>query len=93
MIIRVVASASLAVCIAAPACFAATVTPREARAGKVTACSKYGSQCYTAKLVRTPVGWKMRLKGGTLIHCEVTCDDTLRRATVDFWEDQRERAR
>jgi hypothetical protein len=93
MIIRVAASAGLAICIAAPACYAAAVTPREMRTGKVTACSKYGAQCYTAKLVRTPVGWKMRLKGGTLIHCEVTCDDTLRRATVDFWEDQRERAR
>jgi len=69
------------------------VTPREIRAGKVTICSSYGRNCYTAKLVRSPVGWKMRLKGGTLIDCGVTCDDTLRRATVDFWQDQRERSR
>ena len=93
MIIRVTACASLAICIAAPPSYAGAVTPRENRTGKVTACSHYGSQCYTAKLVRSPVGWKMRLRGGTLIHCEATCEDTLRRATVDFWEDQRERAR
>jgi hypothetical protein len=68
------------------------VTPRQIREGKVTACSSYGSKCYTAKLVRSPVGWKMRLNGGTLIDCGVTCQDTLRRETIDFWEDQRERA-
>lgn len=72
---------------------ASPVTPREVREGKVTACSSYGSNCYTAKLVRSPVGWKMRLKGGTLIHCGATCRDTLRIETVDFWHDQRERNR
>lgn len=72
---------------------ASPVTPREIREGKVTACSKYGSKCYTAKLVRSPVGWKMRLKGGTLVDCSETCRDTLRRETVDFWHDQRERNR
>jgi hypothetical protein len=69
------------------------VTPREIKEKKVTACSSYGSKCYTANLVRSPVGWKMRLKGGTLIDCGVTCADTLRRETVDFWHDQRERSR
>lgn len=72
---------------------ASPVTPREIREGKVTACSQYNFDCYTAKLVRSPVGWKMRLKGGTLIHCGVTCRDTLRVETIDFWEDLRERAR
>ncbi|OYW57273.1 MAG: hypothetical protein B7Y80_12330 [Hyphomicrobium sp. 32-62-53] len=72
---------------------ASPVTPREIREGKVTACSSYGSDCYTAKLVRSPVGWKMRLKGGTLVDCSATCRDTLRRETVDFWHDQRERNR
>jgi hypothetical protein len=84
--------AALSVAYALPA-LASPVTPREIREKKVTACSKYGSQCYTAKLVHSRVGWKMRLKGGTLIDCGVTCDDTLRRATVDFWHDQRERSR
>jgi hypothetical protein len=93
MIIRALAAAALAITIAAPACQPEAVTPREKREGKVSVCSKYGSECYTAKLIRSPVGWKMRLKGGTEIHCGVTCDDTLRRATVDFWEDQRERSR
>ena len=71
----------------------AAITAKEKRAGKVTACSQYGTACYTAPLVRSPVGWKLRLKGGTLIDCGVTCEDTLRRATVDFWEDQREKTR
>lgn len=72
---------------------AGAVTPRQMREGKVTACSSYDSRCYTAGLVRSPVGWQLRLQSGTLIDCGVTCDDTLRRATVDFWEDQRERSR
>jgi hypothetical protein len=85
----------LAVLASVPAPVAAqdsAVTPRQVREGKVTACSSYGHKCYTAKLVRSPVGWKMRLKGGTLIDCSVTCQDTLRIQTVDFWQDQRERA-
>ena len=85
---------AVAVLFAVPVPLAAqdsAVTPRQIREGKVTACSSYGHKCYTAKLVRSPVGWKMRLNGGTLIDCSVTCQDTLRIETVDFWQDQRER--
>lgn len=93
MITRIVAVAGMAIALSATNCLAEAVTPREKREGKVTACSTYGSDCYTAKLVRSPVGWKMRLKGGTLVDCSATCRDTLRRETVDFWHDQRERNR
>jgi hypothetical protein len=69
------------------------LTAKERRAGKVTACSTYGSHdCYTARLVPSPLGMKMRLKSGYLIDCAGDCRDTLRRATVDFWNDQRERS-
>ncbi len=71
----------------------AAATAREIRTGKVTACSAYGPDCYTAALVRSPVGWKMRLRGGTLIDCGVTCEEELRRKTVDFWRDLQERRR
>jgi len=72
---------------------ASPVTSREIREKKVTACSKYNFNCYTAALVKSRVGWMVRLKSGYKHHCGVTCEDTLRRATVDFWEDLRERAR
>jgi len=72
---------------------ASPVTPREIREKKVTACSHYDFDCYTAALVKSRVGWMVRLKGGTLVHCGVTCEDTLRRETVDFWDDIIERSR
>lgn len=60
----------------------------------VTACSTNGrSGCYTAPLRQTTLGPQMRLKGGTWIWCEGDCSDTLRRATIDFWDDQRDRNR
>lgn len=70
------------------------LTRSERADGKVTACSKYGQHtCETATLVPSPFGMKMRLKGGTLIDCEADCRETLRKATVDFWHDQRDRNR
>ena len=91
---------TLYIAIIAPAClFAATaasadrLTARERAAGKVTACSTYGEGCYTAPVRQTSVGPQVRLQGGTWIYCEADCRDTLRRATVDFWHDQRERSR
>lgn len=75
------------------AAHAEAVTPRQIREGKVTACSSFGGGCYTAKLVRSSVGWKLQLNNGTIINCGVTCQDTLRVQTVDFWQDQREPSR
>ncbi|MEZ5856626.1 MAG: hypothetical protein R3D67_18460 [Hyphomicrobiaceae bacterium] len=33
-------------------------------------------------------GWQVRLPRGTWIDCARSCTETLRRATVDFWESQ-----
>jgi hypothetical protein len=35
-----------------------------------------------------PTGDQVRLPGGTWLNCEITCEYTLRRTSVDFWEDQ-----
>lgn len=62
--------------------------------GTVTACSTYGNQgCVTAKVRKTRLGLQYRSKGGNWIWCEHDCRDTIRRHTVDFWNDQQERAR
>ncbi len=83
-----------AVCAHSAVASADFLSSRERAAGKVTACSKYGEQsCATATLVSGKHGMMMRLKGGTLLDCEGDCRDTLRKATVDFWHDQRERSR
>lgn len=90
---HVLAMATLLSVVMPVAACAEAVTPRQVREGRVTACSTYGNGCYTAKLVRSSIGWKMRLKGGNVIDCGVTCQDTLRVETVDYWDDQRERSR
>lgn len=57
----------------------------------VTACSKNGHfTCYTAVVGEGRYGPKLRLKHGTWIDCEGDCRDTLRRTTVDYWDDRRE---
>ena len=33
-----------------------------------------------------PTGWQVRMPGGSWIDCGRSCSQTLRRATVDFWE-------
>ncbi len=62
--------------------------PRKASPDTVTACSRYGSDCYTARAVQSRVGPKLVLRGGTVIDCIGDCRDTLREKTVDFWETQ-----
>lgn len=57
----------------------------------VTACSWYGHQtCYTAPLQRDAHGKKLVLHHGTRIDCGRDCENTLREATVDFWDTMRE---
>lgn len=57
----------------------------------VTACSRYGNQtCYTAQLQRGAYGKKLVLHHGTRIDCGRDCENTLREATVDFWDTMRE---
>ncbi len=78
----------------APVAEADFLTRKELETGRVTACSKYASfKCETARIVPSSTGTKLRLKGGTLIDCEGDCRDALRRETVDFWHDQRERSK
>jgi hypothetical protein len=64
----------------------------QTKRGLVTACSNYGNGCYTAPVRMGRLGPEMRLKGGTWIDCEGSCQDTLREKTVDFWETLRERS-
>lgn len=57
----------------------------------VTACSRYGNYpCYTAPLRRGVNGKKLELRHGALIDCGRDCENTLREATVDFWDTMRE---
>jgi hypothetical protein len=59
--------------------------------GQVTACSRYGNQtCYTAQLQRGIRGKQLVLHHGTRIDCNRDCENTLREATVDFWDTMRE---
>jgi hypothetical protein len=56
--------------------------------GEVTAESRYGS----AQVVSGPVRrngrdrLEVRLPGGTWVECGKSCSETLRRQTVDFWQ-------
>lgn len=36
----------------------------------------------------TRMGRQVRLPGGTWVYCEITCDYTVRRQSLDFWEGQ-----
>lgn len=77
----------LTVSLVAPA---ATAGERRDRSS-VTACSKSGNQaCYTAAVGEGRYGPKLRLKHGTWIDCDGDCRETLRRTTVDYWDDRRE---
>ncbi len=58
--------------------------------GVVKACSIYGNGCTSAPIRRASYDYEFRLPGGTWISCRQSCQDTLRRETVDFWETQRE---
>jgi opacity protein-like surface antigen len=56
--------------------------------GEVTAESRYGNgQTVTAPVRRnTKDRLEVRLPGGTWIECVRSCSETLRRQTVDFWQ-------
>jgi hypothetical protein len=54
--------------------------------------SNYGSRRAVAPVRQGPMGEQVRLPGGAWIDCEITCEYTLRRTTVDFWEDQQNRS-
>jgi hypothetical protein len=55
----------------------------------VTAESRYSGASITAPVrVGARNRLEVRLPGGTWMHCEQSCSDTLRRETVDFWKER-----
>ena len=52
----------------------------------VVAHSHWGNGSVSGPVRRSERGWQVRLPRGTWVHCERSCSDTLRRATIDFWE-------
>jgi hypothetical protein len=62
--------------------------PRHARGyAYITVESRYGTATVTAAVRQGPSGrLEVRLPGGTWIECRQSCHDTLRRETVDFWQ-------
>lgn len=53
--------------------------------GRITAHSHYGNGSVTAPYRNTPVGYQIRLPGGTWVYCRTSCRETLRVETVDIW--------
>jgi hypothetical protein len=55
--------------------------------GSVTAESRYGHGSISGPVRRGPQGrLEVRLPGGTWLECGMSCGETLRRQTVDFWD-------
>jgi hypothetical protein len=60
----------------------------------VTAESRYSGASITAPVRMGPQGrLEVRLPGGTWLECGRSCSDTLRRETVDFWQNHEGRPR
>ena len=93
LLAALMASAIAAVTAAKPAS-ANFLTRKEIATGRVTACSTYHvNRCITATIVKGRFGTALRTASGHIVDCDGDCKTTLRRATVDFWNDQRERNR
>lgn len=55
--------------------------------GYVVAESQWGNGTVSGPVRRGgPTGWQVQLPRGTWINCVRSCSQTLRRATVDFWQ-------
>ncbi len=52
----------------------------------VVAESHWGKGTVSGPVRQGHRGWQVRLPGGSWVDCERSCSDTLRRQTVDFWE-------
>jgi len=62
--------------------------------GYVTADSRYSGQSVSGPVRRGHHGrLEVRLPGGTWLECGLSCSDTLRRQTVDFWRNHGGRPR
>ena len=57
------------------------------RDGAVVAESRYGAASIAAPVRSLGNGrYEVRLPGGTWVDCHLSCSETLRRETVDFWQ-------
>jgi hypothetical protein len=54
----------------------------------VYAESWYGFKKVVAPVRRAELGDQVRLPGGTWVYCEFSCEYTLRRQSLDFWQGQ-----
>jgi hypothetical protein len=55
----------------------------------ITVESRYGTQTVSGPVRLGPQGrLEVRMPGGTWIECGQSCRDTLRRETVDFWQER-----
>lgn len=54
----------------------------------VYAESRWGHGSVSGPVRRGPNGWEVRMPRGTWLECKRSCSETLRLATVDFWETQ-----
>lgn len=57
----------------------------------VRAESFYSSRSVVAPVRRGPHGDQVMTPGGNWYDCEITCEYTLRRVYLDFWEHQRDK--
>jgi hypothetical protein len=86
--LRSIAVTFVGVLLALPSLAAAQDRPRQrGEVGVVVAESFYGHGTATAPVRRNSKGrLEVGLPGGTWYECAFSCSDTLRRQTVDFWE-------
>ena len=54
----------------------------------VVAESKYGNARVAGRVRASHFGYEVQLPGGTWIDCGMSCTETLRVETVDFWENK-----
>ena len=52
----------------------------------------FGSKTVVAPVRQGKWGDEVRTPGGNWVDCEITCEYTLRRLTVDFWDNQGKRS-
>lgn len=50
--------------------------------------SHYGSRSVVAPVRLARLGTQVKLPGGAWVYCEITCEYTVRRMSLDFWEGQ-----
>lgn len=83
---RALGSALTVLTVATAMAWPAEAQPRRDGYVYITAESRYGPQTVSGPVRNGPKGrLEVRLPGGTWLECGLSCRDTLRRETVDFW--------